>query len=105
MQEPCKRRLDQSGDPSDPYAYAEAGGRYIELACRTGGVVSNMCEDDYSTAIKPYLKPKTGGGNERNRVTELPLADLLLYNGMDALLEYKLCRKLWKAVHSNHSES
>ena len=59
-------------------------------------------EEDYSTAIKPYLRPKTGGGNDPNRVTELPLNDLLTYNGLDALLEYKLCRKLWKATQANY---
>jgi hypothetical protein len=32
-------------------AFAETGSRYIELACRTGGVVANMCEEDYSTAL------------------------------------------------------
>ena len=30
---------------------AETGGRYIELACRTGGVIANMCAADYSTAL------------------------------------------------------
>jgi hypothetical protein len=37
-----------TGDPSDA---AETGGRYIELACRTGGVITNMCQSDYSTAL------------------------------------------------------
>ena len=31
--------------------FAETGGRYIELACRTGGVIANMCAADYSTAL------------------------------------------------------
>ncbi len=35
----------------DDNAFAEVGGRYIELACRTGGVIANMCEADYSTAL------------------------------------------------------
>jgi hypothetical protein len=35
----------------DPNAGADTGGRYIELACRTGGVVANMCEADYSDAL------------------------------------------------------
>jgi len=37
-----------NGEPSDR---AETGSRYIELACRTGGVVVNMCQDDYSAAL------------------------------------------------------
>jgi hypothetical protein len=43
--------IDQSAGGDDENAFAEAGARYIELACRTGGVVSNMCEEDYSTAL------------------------------------------------------
>lgn len=42
---------DVEGDPEDPLARAQTGGRYIELACRTGGVVANMCEADYSDAL------------------------------------------------------
>lgn len=43
--------VDESGSEGDPNSFAETGGRYIELACRTGGVVSNMCDADYSTAL------------------------------------------------------
>jgi hypothetical protein len=43
--------IDQTGTVNDPNAYAETGGRYIELACRTGGVVANMCEEEYSQAL------------------------------------------------------
>jgi len=35
----------------DPLTRAEVGARYIELACRTGGVVTNMCDREYSTAL------------------------------------------------------
>jgi hypothetical protein len=42
---------DLEGEQGDPNAHAETGGRYIELACRTGGVVANMCEADYSRAL------------------------------------------------------
>ncbi len=31
---------------------AETGSRYIELACQTGGVLANMCDQDYSVALK-----------------------------------------------------
>lgn len=43
--------LDVEAGPDDDAAFAEVGGRYIELACRTGGVIANMCEADYSTAL------------------------------------------------------
>jgi hypothetical protein len=43
--------IDVEATPDDGNAFAEVGGRYIELACRTGGVVANMCEADYSTAL------------------------------------------------------
>jgi hypothetical protein len=43
--------FDLEADPNDGNSRAETGGRYIELACRTGGVVANMCEADYSTAL------------------------------------------------------
>jgi len=43
--------LDVDALPGDENAFAEVGGRYIELACRTGGVVANMCEADYTTAL------------------------------------------------------
>ncbi|HEY1098099.1 MAG TPA: hypothetical protein VGF99_04195, partial [Myxococcota bacterium] len=42
---------DVEGDVGDENAFAEVGGRYIELACRTGGVIANMCEADYTTAL------------------------------------------------------
>jgi hypothetical protein len=38
-------------DEDDVLTRAEAGGRYIELACRTGGVVTNICDDEYSVAL------------------------------------------------------
>lgn len=43
--------IDQGAAANDENAFAETGSRYVELACRTGGVVSNMCEADYSTAL------------------------------------------------------
>lgn len=43
--------IDETAGPSDRNAVAETGSRYIELACRTGGVVANMCDADYSVAL------------------------------------------------------
>lgn len=43
--------VDESAQTNDPNAFAETGSRYIELACRTGGVVANLCDADYSVAL------------------------------------------------------
>lgn len=42
---------DVEAEPDDANGGAETGGRYIELACRTGGVVANMCEANYTDAL------------------------------------------------------
>ena len=45
----------------------------------------------YNDHIKPYLENTgTSTANETNRIHELALADLLLYGGLDAYLEYAL---------------
>lgn len=43
--------VDESGQEQDANSFAETGSRYIDLACRTGGVVANMCDADYSVAL------------------------------------------------------
>jgi len=46
---------------------------------------------DYASHIQPYLEaPKKDGANGFNRIRQAPLNELLIYNGMDALLEHKL---------------
>lgn len=45
--------------------------------------------DSWDGEVKPYLQSK-GGGNSENRIREAPLETLLTYNGLDALLEYKV---------------
>ena len=42
----------------------------------------------YNTKVEPYLK--SGGSNERNRIREANLRELMLYCGLDALFEYKV---------------
>ncbi len=42
---------DPEADDDDPNAVAVVGGRYIDLACRTGGVVANLCDGDYGAAL------------------------------------------------------
>jgi uracil-DNA glycosylase family 4 len=48
---------------------------------------------DYDSHIKPYLQSKDDSGYSLNRIEELPLDDLLLYGGIDALVEYHVWRK------------
>lgn len=47
-------------------------------------------QSDYSSHIDQYKKSKGRGGNAPNRIKELDLRTLLLYNGLDSLLEYKV---------------
>jgi DNA polymerase I-like protein with 3'-5' exonuclease and polymerase domains len=43
----------------------------------------------YDLHIEPYLKQQKGG-YEENKIDEIPLDKLLVYNGLDSLLEYLL---------------
>lgn len=47
-------------------------------------------QEDYDSHIKPYLQSKESGGNAENRIREVGMKDLLLYNGLDSLLEYRV---------------
>lgn len=53
--------------------------------------------EDYASAVAPYLK-SGGGGNTKNRVREVPMETLLLYAGLDSLLEAKVARKQRKEL-------
>jgi hypothetical protein len=47
--------------------------------------------EDYSSHIESYLKSDSKwGANGKNRVHKAPQRDLLIYCGMDALLEFNL---------------
>ncbi len=46
--------------------------------------------EPYDTHIKPYLQSVDDSG--RNRIRELSMDDVLKYNGLDALLTYKLAK-------------
>lgn len=53
---------------------------------------------DYSSHISPYLESseeekKKYGGNGFNRIFECPRKDLLIYNGIDSLVEFRLAIK------------
>ena len=53
-------------------------------------------QPSYDEHIKPYLKPRRG--TFLNRIRELPIKDVLLYNGMDSLNEYRLALRHRKLV-------
>jgi len=46
---------------------------------------------DYSSHLDRYLKTSSNG-NTPNQITQIPLTDLLLYNGLDSLFTYKLAK-------------
>lgn len=51
---------------------------------------------DYSSHIEPFLQAP--GSNDLNRVEEAPRRDLLIYNGVDAMLTYRLAMKQTAAM-------
>ena len=72
---------DQLAPANDEAAVAETGGRYIELACRTGGVIANMCEAEYTTALDAL------GANAAGLVRKFTLSlPLRINNGPDCTL-------------------
>ena len=46
---------------------------------------------NYSSHIEPYLKSKTANG--LNRIRELTVDDLLIYNGLDSIVEFLVAQK------------
>ena len=56
-------------DVQEPTTRAETGSRYLELACRTGGVVTNLCADDYSEALNAL------GANAAGLLTKFILSE------------------------------
>jgi len=53
-------------------------------------------QEDYDSHLKPYLKSKDPGGYSENRITEINMSDLLVYNGLDSLLEWKVAKIQYK---------
>lgn len=66
------------------------------LDCREGitsikfQVFVRLGVSPYDETVGPFLKSKKGGGMDPNRIKEVPIRDLLLYNGMDSIVEYKV---------------
>lgn len=52
----------------------------------------------YDGHIKPYLT--TDNKTKYNKIKQLPMKELLYYNGLDSLLEYKVAMKQIKKLHS-----
>jgi len=50
--------------------------------------------ESYDEHISSFLKPT--GRSRFNRVEDIDLKDLLLYNGLDALLEFRVAQKQMK---------
>lgn len=53
---------------------------------------------DYDSKISHYLEADEDNANSINRIEEAPLEDLLIYNAMDTLFEYRLAIKQMKAM-------
>jgi uracil-DNA glycosylase family 4 len=51
----------------------------------------------YNDVVEPYLKSK-GGSNDENSIKQLDTKKLLVYNGMDSLLEYKVAKLQMKTL-------
>lgn len=53
---------------------------------------TKLGQPSWDQHIAPYLKAK--GGNGKNQIHEIDLPSLLVYNGMDSLMEFLVARKL-----------
>lgn len=60
---------------------------------------SMLGEDIWDNDVKPYLEAH--GGNGMNRINELDIRKLLVYNGMDSLMEYLVAHKQMKMVEKD----
>jgi DNA polymerase I-like protein with 3'-5' exonuclease and polymerase domains len=49
-------------------------------------------QKDYDSHLTDYLKSDDNTGYGINRVKEIPMGQLLLYNGLDALLEFEVAK-------------
>ncbi|MHA1344931.1 MAG: uracil-DNA glycosylase family protein [Candidatus Heimdallarchaeaceae archaeon] len=56
---------------------------------------------DYDSHIYPYLMSKNSNGF--NRIEELDTKEMLMYNGLDSLLEYTIMKKQRKIFNDNSS--
>lgn len=54
-------------------------------------------EPEFKDSTQKFLESE-GGGNSLNRIKEAPLNTLLIRNGMDALLEYRVAMKQMKEI-------
>lgn len=63
------------------------------LDCRKGIIsvkfqaLVRLGQPQYNKSVEHYLRSE-GGGNSKNRIDEIEIEDLLLYNGVDSIVEY-----------------
>lgn len=62
----------------------------------------HLGQNDYDSHIKPFLKSTTN--SPINRIKELDMRDLLLYNGLDSHNEYHVAMKQIKLVRKRNKE-
>lgn len=55
-------------------------------------------QPSYNDHIENLFRPTVDGGNNQNRIAEVRLKDLLIYCGMDSLLEYKVGKIQMEAI-------
>ncbi len=65
-----------------------------------GGIASikfqafvQLGQAEWDSKIHPFLKAGEKGGYALNRIDQAPQRELLIYNGMDSLMEYKVAKK------------
>lgn len=49
-------------DPQADLAYAEVGHRFVELTCRLGGIIGNLCAEDYQAPFAALTEAALGLG-------------------------------------------
>ena len=59
---------------------------------------ARLGQEDYDYHLKPLLESKESGGNAQNRIKEVDLKNLLMYNALDSLLEYKVAVRQCKEL-------
>ena len=58
--------------------------------------------EPWNDTIKPFIESK--GTSHFNRMAHAPLNELLVYNGLDSLLEYRTAKIQIKAMREKYKE-
>ena len=81
---------EQSGCEDGLGNFAEAGLRYIELACRLGGTVANICDDSYRQTLEEVgrIARRLGGEFRLSFANDLDRgADCIPFSGDEQSLD------------------